>query len=280
MNVRALIVDDEQPGRLRLRHLLESESDVTIVGEAETGSSALRLVSEMPVDVVFLDIQMPGMDGFGVLDRFVASPPIVVFVTAFDQHAIRAFDVSALDYLVKPVRPERMQATMQRIRRALAQRRMEAAANELTTLSSSTPGEAPLRSIPAADSSQPVPMPGGTPASTNAPVSRIPVDVRGRTLFIRVTDIDYISAEENYARLHVGKESYLVRSTMRALERSLDPKEFVRIHRGTIVNLDRVIDREYWSSGDYTIRLRDGRKLRLSRSYREQFDRAMGKQGA
>jgi two-component system, LytTR family, response regulator len=242
--LRALIVDDEALARQRLRRLLEREGDVEVAGECAGGAAAVASIRARAPDVVFLDVRMPEVDGLEVA-RAVAGAeprPLFVFVTAFDTHAVHAFDVEALDYLVKPVEPARLGRAVARVREACAARAMP-------------------------------PAPAGPPPTAGAaPLERLLVKADGRMFFVSVADIDYVEARGNYARLHVGPRTHLVRETMAALERRLDPRRFARIHRSTIVNLDRVREMAPWFSGDYRVRLLDGTELRLSRWYWERLE--------
>jgi two-component system LytT family response regulator len=235
-SLTALIVDDESLARQRLRRLLAEEADVEVVGECGGGREAISAIADLGPDVVLLDVQMPEVDGFAVLRALEDRRPIVVFVTAYDDHAIRAFDVAAVDYLVKPVEPERLRRAMARARAARAAQR---------------------------------------PAATDppaVPADRLLVKEDGRMFFISAGDIDWVEAAGNYAKLHVAGRVHLVRETMTGLEGRLDPRRFARIHRSTIVNLDRVREMALWFSGDYLVRLTDGTELKLSRWYRDRLE--------
>ncbi|MEN8376908.1 MAG: LytTR family DNA-binding domain-containing protein [Gemmatimonadota bacterium] len=236
-----LVVDDEPPARRRLRDLLETDERVAVVGEAGDGLGAVREIERLRPDIVLLDIQMPELDGFEVLEALDTEPPRVVFVTAFDEFAIRAFEVRALDYLVKPADPERLREAIGRALDALA------GAGEST----------------------------GTPRAdlpVRRPLSRFLVRVGQKMLLVAADDVDWIGAADNYAELHAGGRTHLVRGTLSALERRLDPDRFVRVHRSTIVNLEAVRAFEPWSHGDWLIRMRDGEELRLSRRYRDRLE--------
>jgi two-component system LytT family response regulator len=251
MTIRTLIVDDEPLARERLRTLLAAEPDVALVGECGDGQEAVRAIEEHQPDLVFLDIQMPELDGFGVLAS-IKPPrlPEVIFVTAFNQHALRAFEVHALDYLLKPFDRERFQTALERARTRLAQARSGELNQKLTALLAEIRPE---------------------PKTTD----RLAVKTSGKVLFVKTSDIDWIEAADNYVSLHVGAESHLLRETMGALEARLDPKQFLRISRSTIVNLERVKELQPMFHGDYTVILRNGTRLGLSRNYRDKLQALM-----
>jgi two-component system, LytTR family, response regulator len=244
MNMRTLIVDDEPLACDRIRMLLDGEPELEIVAECRNGNDALRAIERLNPDLVFLDIQMPELTGFEVLERLnPARIPVVVFVTAYDQYALKAFEVSALDYLLKPFDRERFQRALDRARAEL-DRRKSGAVNEkvLKLLLELRRGK--------------------------KCVDRLIVRTGGRVLFLRIDEIDWIEAAGNYVRLHAGKEEYLYRETMTKLEEQLNPDRFARVHRSTIVNIERIKELQPWFRGDYMILLRDNSKLLLSRTYR------------
>jgi two-component system, LytTR family, response regulator len=242
--MRLLIVDDEAPARTKLKRLLAAEPDVEIVGEAANGAKAIAAVRELKPDAVFLDVQMPIVDGFGVIDEIgVASMPYVVFVTAYDAHALRAFDVQALDYLLKPYSPDRLQTVMSRLRRELARERAtDDFERRLNQLFSSL--------------------------GRGRHLERLMVERDGRARLLPVEQIDWIEADRNDARLHARESVHVVRSTLNALAERLDPSKFLRISRSTIVRLDAVRELQPWFHGDYRIVLEDGTELTWSRRYR------------
>lgn len=252
-HIRALIVDDEPPARERIRALLKEERDVVVVGEFDSGLTAVEAIRNLDPDLVFLDVQMPGLDGFGVLSALERDPlPMLVFVTAYDAYAVRAFEVHALDYLLKPVDRDRFRATLERVRIELAQR-----------------GSAPTAPLLAA------PLTESDP--DKAPLKRLLAKRDGRLLVLKAGDIDWIESAANYAVIHIGRESYQVRETMLSLEGRLDPDQFLRIHRSTIVNLDRIQEIEPYFHGDYIVRLTDGQRLTLSRTYRDRLQAHFGR---
>jgi two-component system, LytTR family, response regulator len=238
-----LIVDDEPLARERLRTFLEEEADVRILGECTSGRTAVRAIQDKKPDLVFLDVQMPGLDGFGVVGQLGARPaPAIVFVTAFDQYALKAFEVHALDYLLKPFDRERFQATLNRARESHRLRHGG--------------GDERLAALVEAL------------AERRKFVDRLLVKSGGKERLIAVGEIDWFEAAGNYVRIHTGGERLLLRETMAKLEERLDPDQFTRIHRSTIVNLKKVREMEPWFHGDYVVRLIDGQKLTLSRSHR------------
>ena len=244
MRIRTLVVDDEPLAREWLRNLLSREDGVEVVGEAEDGFRAVLAIQETRPDVVFLDVQMPGLDGFGVLETLGPRElPALVFVSAFDQHAVRAFDVHALDYILKPFGQERLHATLERVRARLRDRQAGEALESLSTLVDELRA---LRSYPV----------------------WLLVRQDGRSFFVRVADIDWVEASRNNVLLHVGKATHAYHDTMQGIESKLDGRRFLRIHRSTIVNIERVKELEPWFNGDYVVALRDGTKLTLSATYR------------
>jgi two-component system LytT family response regulator len=245
-DLRVAIVDDEPLVRSGLRSLLEAEREVTIVAEARNGTDALVAIRAHRPDVVFLDVQMPGMDGFEVLSAIEAAMrPVIVFVTAHDDYAIRAFDVHAVDYLLKPFDAARFQLALERARTRLASP-TDASGSRLEALLSE------LR---------------GRPRYAD----RLMLKDDGSVIVLLVADIDWLTAADNYVTVHAGSSRYKVRQTITALERKLDPERFARTHRSAIVSLDRVRSLEPMAAGEYVITLSTGAKVPLSRSYRDDF---------
>ncbi|MBB4639513.1 LytR/AlgR family response regulator transcription factor [Longimicrobium terrae] len=241
--ISVLVVDDERPARQRICALLEGHPDFAVVGECGNGREAVSAIREIHPDLVFLDVQMPEVDGFGVAEEIGADQmPMVVFATAYDEFALRAFDAHAIDYLLKPFDEERFQRTLNRVRAQLSGGRADM--------------EERLRALVHEMSSQAVRM------------DRIPVRVGPRTRFVDLADVDYMEADDNYVRLHVGERSYLIRETMSALESRLPPSRFVRIHRSLIVNVARVQEVEPGFSGEYVVFLTCGARLTSTRTYR------------
>ena len=246
-DLRVLVADDEPPARQRVLDLLAREGGVEVVGEAGSGVEAARQVRALRPDLVFLDVQMPGMTGLEVLREIGPEDmPAVVFVTAYDRHAVEAFELAAVDYLLKPYTADRFRQALDRAREAA--RRPGAALDDR------------LRALLAA-----APPPPTYPA-------RIAVESRGRVRYVPVEDVDYLAAADAYVEVHAGAETFLVRDRMQDLEDRLDPALFVRVHRSTIVRLDRVESLLIGRQGDYAVRLRDGTRLAVARGRRETLE--------
>lgn len=257
--IRTLVVDDEPLARRGLRVRLERESDIEVVGEAEDGQSAVEAILAHRPDLVFLDVQMPGFDGFDVVTRTAgAHLPSIVFVTAYDHYAIRAFGVHALDYLLKPITHRRFQEALHRVR----------AERELAAKAESAERFRALLEARAAQATPTQPATAAPPGDT-AYATRLTVRDGERFLLLRTEEIDWIEAAANYLHLHVGARTYEVRATMQDFERKLHPQQFARIHRSTIVNLDRVATINPDWHGDFEVVLNSGAALRLSRRYRD-----------
>ncbi|MEO8563469.1 MAG: LytTR family DNA-binding domain-containing protein [bacterium] len=256
MNV--LLVDDEPPARRRMRRLLGDADDVTVVAECGSGASALEALRMHRVELVFLDIQMPGVDGFVVADA-LAGPdaPLIVFVTAHDSHAIRAFETRALDYLMKPVRPERLAATLARAREALSSRRSAAYAHQLRSVIAQLDQDA---------SAAPIGSVGGLVAP-----ERIEVRDGERVRYVDASDVAWAEAQGAHVRLHTSRGTFEIRDTLVRLEASLDARRFVRIHRSYLVNVAQVKELRPWYGGDAVLVLHDGHELKVSRTYRAQL---------
>jgi two-component system, LytTR family, response regulator len=266
--LRVLIVDDEQLPRQRLLRLLDEMPNTECVGECANGRSAVDAIESLLPDLVLLDVRMPGMGGLDVARTLTGHVPFIIFVTAFDEHALSAFEVHAIDYLLKPVERERFVAAVERAR-ALVQNTTAAQRHErLLALLQEEPrtGDGEARD-PLAETSSPVVA--GDPAAFPR---RFLVKGDGQMYFVAVDDIDWIEAYGNYVRLHVGKGVHLIRETLGNIERKLDPTRFARVHRSSIVNLDRVSRMDLWGAGDYVVLLKDGTKLKLSRWYRSRIE--------
>ncbi|MFO0243608.1 LytR/AlgR family response regulator transcription factor [Gemmatimonas sp.] len=286
--MRVLIVDDETLARQRVRRLLQNESDVEIVGEAESGLEAVGMIRALRPDLVCLDVQMPGLDGFGVLREIEGGPvPMVLFVTAYDEHAQRAFDVHAVDYVLKPVDGDRFRAAFEKARKqranAVAAERLGELLETVRRLADgggeARDGAAALAGLAlgaGGSSAAAAPPAAGAAAPSGSYASRILVKQDGRMFFVKTTEIDWIEADRNYVRLHVGKTAHTIRERISHLEETLDPRLFARIHRSTIVNLNRVREMQQWFSGDYVVILEDGTRLRLSRHYRDRVEKQVG----
>jgi two-component system LytT family response regulator len=260
--MRVLIVDDEAPARAKLRRLLAREAGAVVVGEAADGEAAVKAIEALRPDLVLLDVQMPRLDGFGVVERLgTGRMPPVIFVTAFDAHAVRAFDVHAVDYLLKPVSPERFRRAIERARGV----RQEPGASE-----ADAPNDQP------ADLASRLDALLGALGRSHGHADRVLVEDGRRALFLRVEQIDRLCAERNYVRIVAGQESYQLRGTLGALVARLDPAKFLRINRSDVVRMDAVKELHPWSHGDYRIVMRDGTELTWSRRYRARADGLLG----
>lgn len=247
----ALIADDEPLARERVRRYLSAYPEFEVVAEAKSGDEALRMIEENDIDLLFLDIQMPGMDGLAVLESAKsAHSPYVIFITAYEQHAVKAFELEAIDYLLKPYDDVRFGRAIERAKKLLH------AGNQ--------------------SSEQHVTLEENT-SSDHKFVERLLVKEQGRLIPVQISDVDHFSSAGNYVRLHTPGTSYLVRDTLTRLESVLDPKKFARIHRTSIVNLSRIKSLEPLYGGDYTIQLQNGTRLTLSRNFTEQVMRILGR---
>ncbi|MCI0523807.1 MAG: LytTR family DNA-binding domain-containing protein [Acidobacteria bacterium] len=254
MTIRVLIVDDEPLARRKLRRFLNCECDVEIVGECADGPQAIAAIEAQQPDLVFLDVQMPEMNGFEVLENLSGRLlPVIIFVTAYDQYALKAFEVSALDYLLKPFDDARFNKALAQARRQIEQQDASELGRKLLTLM------------------------GAQDVKTDGPryLTRLMVKSAGRVIFVRADEIDWIEAYDNYVRLRVGGKMRLLRQTMNELETALNPDQFARIHRSTIVNLDRIKELHTHFNGEYLVILRDGTELKLSRSRKEWLEKRL-----
>ncbi len=280
MKIRALIVDDEPLARERIRSLLRDESDIELSGEFENGSQAVDAIRKDAPDLLFLDVQMPEMDGFGVLRAIGPERvPAVIFVTAYDEYALRAFDANATDYLLKPFDQERFRRSLDRARGSLQHDRSGQLNGKLQALMNYLnldPSQ--LSQLPQPPGSVAAPASGnqGNGHSHPAQSDRLVVKSSGRVYFLKTDEIDWVEAAGNYVRLHVSKDSHLMRETMNGIEVRLDTRSFMRIHRSTIVNLERIKELQPWFHGDYVVLLRDGTRLTLSRGYRDKLQQVLG----
>jgi len=245
--INAVIIDDERLARRRIRRLLVGEPDIDVLGESATPQQAIALLKERAPDLLFLDIQMPGLNGFEILEAIGENKiPAVIFVTAFEEYAVRAFEVHAVDYLLKPFDRRRFQCAIERAREHLRQLNGSGTSRQLVDL---------LQTL-----------------SPKAPSSgRLAVRNGGHVVLVKTDTIDWIEAADNYVCLHCGTETHVLRETMNSLETRLDRDRFLRIHRSTIVNVDRIKELQPWFRGDYTVLLHDGTQLTLSRTYREKL---------
>ena len=251
--LRVLIVDDEPLARQRIEDLLGHDQGIEIVGTADNGDGAIEKIRALHPDLVFLDVQMPGMTGLDVVRSVgIDAMPPTIFVTAYDQHALKAFELAALDYLVKPFDDDRFE-------QALARGRAHVALREAGSLRDR------LRAM----------LDGEAAATESRYIQRIPVESRGKVTYIPVDQIDYIAASGPYAEIVVGTRRHLVRETMQSLEDSLDPSRFMRVHRSAIVPFDRVDMLLRGAGGDYELQLKNGARVRVSRAKREQVEQRL-----
>jgi two-component system LytT family response regulator len=270
--LRVLVVDDEPLARLRLEDLLGREPDVEIVGTAADGATAIAEIRRLRPDLVFLDVQMPERTGLDVARELGAEMPMTVFVTAYDQYALQAFDVAAVDYLVKPFDDERFEEAFRRARRRLSLEGMAQLRERLLGVLQGERPASPGAPAPSAASIAPAPAAPERPRY----LERIAVEVRGKVRPVPVAQIDFITASGPYAELHVGGHRYLIREAMQTLEEQLDPNRFMRVHRSVIVRLDVIETLHRGAGGDYSVQLKGGGTLRVSRSRREALERWLG----
>jgi two-component system LytT family response regulator len=251
--IRTLVVDDEPLARERLTNLLSGEPDIEVVGQCRDGEEAVTAIVDHTPDLVFLDVQMPAMNGFEVIEAVGSERmPLVIFVTAYDQHALRAFQVRALDYVLKPFDRERFQEALQRARAHIQRDETGDLGRRLLALVKDLRRDQPK-------------------------TDRLVVKSGGRLFFLRTDEIDWIEAAGNYVRLHVGPAAHLLRETMNAIEGRLDPEKFFRIHRSRIVNMERIQEMQPWLNGEYAVLLRTGTRLTLSRGYREKLQERLAR---
>ena len=253
MTLRVLIADDEPVARRGIFRLLRQEPDIEVVGECEDGASAIAAIGALSPDLVFLDVQMPELDGFAVIEAIGGSRmPAVIFVTAFDQHAVRAFDAQAIDYVLKPIDPERFRRALQRARSHLAH-----------------PDDSFVRRVSEAlkliDRGEPQPYP-----------ARLAIRSEGRVRLLDVVDVDRVLAAGNYVEVHAGAKPHLLRETMTSLESRLDPRRFVRVSRAAIVSIAQIREVQPLFNGDFVVLLKNGAQVNGSRRYRAALDVLLG----
>ena len=250
--IRALVVDDEPLAREMIREMLESDSEVEIVAECANGREAVEAIKSLTPDLVFLDIQMPEVGGFEVLESFEReSIPYIIFVTAYDQYAVRAFEVHAFDYLLKPFDHERFDAAWQRVKEQIKlDQSGERERHILELLEELKTGPRHLE--------------------------RLVIKNGGRVFFLNVDDVHCIESEGNYVRVYDNQKAYLLRETISSLEEQLDPRQFRRIHRSAIVKIDKIKEMQPWFHGEYRVIMENGKQLTLSRNYRSNFQGAIG----
>ena len=248
-----LIIDDEKLARELLTEFLENFPEIELAGEASNGTDGIALIDKMKPDLIFLDVQMPEVGGFEVLSSLGNRPlPHVIFVTAYDQYAVRAFEVHALDYLLKPFDQERFDVSWRRAKEQIIRERNGGTDQRILAL---------LEELKAG----------------NKYLERLVIKAAGRIYFLETSEIDWIEAEGNYVSVHSAKKTHLLRETISSLEAQLDPKKFVRIHRSSIIHVDRIHELQPWFHGEYRIILQDGTQLTLSRNHRDKLQEALGK---
>lgn len=255
MTIRALIVDDEPLARRGVLRFLKNDPEIDVVAQCGDGQAAVDAILGRQPDLVFLDIQMPEMDGFEVVRRVGPQKmPVTIFVTAFDRYAVRAFDANAIDYLLKPVGQARFERALARAKARIADSSKGGVAERIV---------AALEQIRKQDEY----------------LDRLAVSENGRILFVKTKDIDWIEAAGNYARLHVGTRTHEIRETLNTLERKLDPRDFLRIHRSTIANVHLIKEIQPWFHGYHLVLLRNGQELRMSR-YQDEIAKRLGLMGS
>ncbi|MCX6955528.1 MAG: LytTR family DNA-binding domain-containing protein [Verrucomicrobia bacterium] len=256
MKLTAIIVDDEPLGRERLRTLLATEADIELLAECANGPAALAAIQARMPDILFLDVQMPEMNGFAVLRALPQPPAVVIFVTAFDEHAVNAFEVHALDYLLKPFKPSRLRQALERARTQLAKQDRD--------------DDPTARLLAMLDARM---KPADAESAPPAHVTRFAVRDRDRTRFVKVTDIDWIEASGNYVVIHAGKENFVLRETLAAVEAQVSSKEFFRMNRSALARLDRVKEVEPAFNDEHVVVLATGVRIPLTRGVRELQER-------
>ena len=253
VRIRALVVDDEELARERVRDMLHGDPEIELIGECANGREAIEALKKKSPDLVFLDVQMPGKNGLDILNSLAPERmPAVIFVTAYDQYAVRAFEVHAVDYLLKPFDQARFQKALERAK---------------THILSDQRGQIGQRIMSALERIKTKPE----------YLERLVVKTNGRVFFVKTSEIDWLEAEGNYVRLHSGKESYLLRETITSLESQLDPKVFMRVHRSAIVNINQIQELQPWFHGEYRVMLNGGIQLTLTRSYKDRLHDLLGK---
>ena len=255
LRLRCVIVDDEALAREAVRNLAASDPHLEIAAECVDGAGAIREIERLRPDLLFLDVQMPEVDGFAVLQDLKARDvplPVTIFVTAYDSYALRAFEAHALDYLLKPVREERFSRAVEAARSRIAADRGAQVVDRLEEFLSRA--DLPARRAP-----------------------RLPIREKGRIAFLPVDEVEWIESEGNYVRLHLPRGSHLLREALSSIEAKLDPARFMRIHRSAIVNIERIQDLRPWFTGEYIVRMQSGKELTLTRTYRGNLRRLIGK---
>lgn len=250
--IRTIIADDEPLARRGIRAHLKNEKDFEVISECRNGNETVRTIEAESPDLVFLDVQMPELDGFGVVNAIgPVRMPAVIFVTAYDRYALRAFEVHALDYLLKPFDDDRFAGALQRARQHIERKDIDDLGRRLQGL---------------LDDLQP----------KQKYADRLVIKTAGRIFFLSVAEVDWIEAADNYVRLHAGSETHLLRETMNKLEKTLDPEQFLRVHRSRMVNIQRVKELRPLFRGEYDLMLKDGTRLETGRGYRDRIQKLLG----
>jgi two-component system LytT family response regulator len=253
--IKTLIVDDEPLARQTIKDLLVDDPEIEIIGECSSGPEAVNFIRQQSPDLLFLDIQMPGMNGFETLAKIEYERiPAIIFVTAFDQYALKAFDVHALDYLLKPFTDKRFKESLRQAKTNVELRELNRLSQSLLALLADRAGSET------------------SPVKRETFLKRFMIRAGGKVAFIKTSDVDWISADDYYIKVHVAGKSHLLRISMNELEEKLDPRTFLRIHRSTIVNLERVKELHQNPNGEYVAVLKDGTQLKLSRNRRERLE--------
>ncbi len=261
--IRALIVDDESLACEALRVMLGDDPEVEVIAEGRNGKEAVEAIREQSPDIVFLDIQMPEMDGFQVVEEVGAMRmPVTIFVTAYDKHALRAFEAHALDYLLKPFDYDRFNIALQRAKAVVRQQKLSQMGENLLAV---------LQSVNSKDGESPSGPDNRKPAAHPEPIHRVGIKSDGRIYFLKTEEIDWVEGSGDYLTLHTGDQTHLIRETMGNFRAKLDPNKFLRIHRSTIVNIERIKDIQPLFKGDYVITLTNGTSLKASRGYRHEL---------
>jgi len=261
--LNTLIVDDEALARRGLKHRLQHIQDIRIIGEAKNGREALALIRAHHPDLVFLDIQMPGLNGFDVLRQLdPAALPSIVFVTAFDEFAIKAFEANAVDYILKPIENERLLEALQRVRERQSTRRAKSDRAALLDLVSEITGESFTNVAE---------ISGKNLSQLKKPAARLAIKDAGKTTWVQQEDIEWIDAAGDYMCVHVAGQTHIMRKTMKQLEQELDPNLLQRVHRSTIVNVKQVVEMQSHINGEYFLTLKSGHTLKLSRTYKDKL---------
>ena len=274
--VRVLIVDDEPLARRRIADLLRDESGVTVIGQATSGAEAIASIHDQAPDVVFLEVQMPDGTGLDVVREIGAEAmPVTVFVTAYDQYALRAFDAAAIDYLVKPFDDERFEQAFRRARRAVELGAVSRLSGQLiTALQAVHAGAGSSGATAAGETGERIAVP--VPPTNQPYLERFAVETRGQVRVVPVSKVLYITASGPYAEIHTAERTHLIREQMQVLEERLDPDKFFRVHRSAIVRFDLIEGLTRNASGDYTVQLKGGLALKVSRSRSEALEQRMG----